>query len=434
MKNDFRQPPQAIEAEESILSSCLLGFARDACELLSHHDFYLEKHRLIFSSIEELTCAGDPADLTSVVEHLRTAGVLDRVGGATYVARLTDIIPMAPNLSHHCNIVKQAAIRRQVIARAQGLVGRAYDEPDFQTLLDAAQLAFRDIDSNHGGNCFTSYRDLADEMPDKWESLGREMGLTGVPSGFTAIDRVTGGLQNSDLIVIAARPGMGKTALALNVAEGAASGGFPVAIFSMEMSAAQLYARQTAKTAKIDSQKLRLGGIQPHEWKNIFDAQSRLYGLEIRIDDTPRQHFMEICRRSRRVAMDNGAKLIIVDYLQLIRGDGSQRKDLEVADITGSLKALAKELNLPVVLLSQLNRGVEARDNKRPKLSDLRESGAIEQDADQVVFIYRDEYYNKRTVEPGIAEIDFAKNRNGPTGVVKLSWTGWRCAFEDIKR
>ncbi len=432
MKNDFRQFPAAIEAEASILSSCLLGFAREACELLSHQDFYPEKHQLIFRCVETLTHAGEPVELVAVVEHLRTAGVLDRAGGATYIARLTDSIPVAPSIEHYCSLIKRAAIRRQIIVTAQEVVTKGYDEADFQTLLDATERAFADIGSTTSGSCFTSYRDLSETMPEKWEALGQSMGVTGVPSGFSAIDRMTGGFQNSDLIVVAGRPGMGKTALSLGLAEGAAAAGAPVAIFSLEMSAAQLYSRQTAKTARIDSQKLRLGGIQPHEWQNIIDAQSRLYGLDIHIDDTPRQHFAEICRRSRRAVRDHGVKLIIIDYLQLIRGDGNQRKDLEIGDITGALKALAKELDLPVVLLSQLNRGVEARDNKRPRLSDLRESGSIEQDSDIVAFIYRDEYYRPHTDEPGVAEIDFAKHRNGPTGVVKLRWVGWRCAFENL--
>ncbi len=432
IKTDFRVPPQAPDAEESILSSCLLGFAGEACEMLSSADFYRGVHQIIFSAIETLTRAGDPVDLPSIVEHLRTAGTLERAGGAAYIARMTDSIPQAPNLEHYCNLVKRAHTRRQVIARAQEIITMGFDEPDFDTLINAAEKAFVDIDPGQDGDNLTSYRQLAETMPERWEALGQSMGVTGVPSGFASIDQVTGGCQPSDLIVIAARPGMGKTVLGLNIAEGAAVAGVPVLFFSLEMSAEQLYSRQTSKTAWIDGQKLRLGGIQPQEWERIVDAQGRLYGLPIYIDDSPRLHFMEICRRSRKAARDHGIKLVVIDYLQLIRGDNSQRKDLEIGDITGAMKGLAKELNIPVILLSQLNRGVESRDNKRPRLSDLRESGAIEQDADIVMFIYRDEYYHPEiTDQPGIAEIDFAKHRNGPTGVVKLHWIGWRSTFED---
>ncbi|WP_419656288.1 DnaC: replicative DNA helicase [Desulfosarcina variabilis str. Montpellier] len=430
MKN--RQFPQAIEAEESILSSCLLGSEDECCECLKPEDFYKKAHQVIFQAVSELQAKGQPVESNSVVQKLREAGNLETAGGASYIAMLTDVIPIATSISHYANLIKQASTRRQVIAKGQEIVTKAYDNPDFESLINEVQRAFSNVDIISGGECFTSYRDLAESMPDKWEALGDNTGLTGIPSGLSPIDRITGGFQHPDLIIIAARPGMGKTALCSNIAEGAARNGHPVFILSLEMSCEQLYSRQTAKTAKIDSQKFRLGGIQTAEWQRILDAQNELQRLPIYIDDTPRQHYMEIIRRSRRAAREHGIELIIIDYLQLIRGDGNQRKDLEVGDITGALKGLAKELNVPVVLLSQLNRGAEGRDDKRPRLSDLRESGAIEQDADIVIFIYRDEYYNKETMEQGIAEINFAKHRNGRTGPVKLRWLGWRSSFENL--
>jgi replicative DNA helicase len=435
MKNnttECRVPPQALEAEESILSSCLLGYAAIACELLRPADFYRTAHGVIFSAITELHAQGQSVDSITAAEHLRAGGSLERVGGKTYLAKLINCIPVASSLPHYCGTVKQAAIRREVARRAQEVLAAVYDEPNFQTCIDRAQRAFTDLEANPGGECSTSYRELAESMPTVWEGLGKTTGITGVPSGLAAIDRLTGGFQNSDLIVIAARPGMGKSAFALNIAEGAAMAGFPVQVFSLEMSKEQLFSRQTAKTARIDSQKFRVGGIQPNEWNAIMEAQSRLCQLPVHIDDTARIHYLELMRRTRQTVREHGVKLVVIDYLQLIRGDEKhQRKDLEVGDVTGALKGLAKQLNLPVILLSQLNRNVENRDNKRPILSDLRESGSIEQDADIVLFLYRDEKYHPKTAEPGVAEINFAKHRNGPTGVVDLLWTGAFSSFED---
>ncbi|MBC2709534.1 MAG: replicative DNA helicase [Desulfosarcina sp.] len=428
----FRVMPQTVEAEESILSACLLGFETEACELLEETDFYREAHRLTFMAIAELHSKRQPVALLSVAEHLRGNGNLKRVGGAVFLATLTETIPVAVNIPHYCGLIRQAATRRRMIIKCNELAALAYDEPDFETLLTNAQRAFSDVDSDHGRNVFTSYGELAEIMPEKWELLGQDTGITGVPSGLADVDKLTGGFQPSDLIILAARPGMGKSALALNIAEAAASHGFQVAIFSLEMSKSQLYCRQTAKTARIDGQKFRLGGIKPHEWQKILDSQSRLHGLPVHIDDTPRLHYMEIVRRSGQAIREYGVKLVVIDYLQLIRGDGGQRKDLEIADITGALKGLAKDLNVPVVLLSQLNRAVEGRDNKRPGLSDLRESGAIEQDSDIVSFLYRDQYYYPNTEEPGIAELSISKHRNGPTGIVKLRWIDWRSCFEDL--
>jgi replicative DNA helicase len=426
-------PPQAIETEERLLASILSGIGEDAFELISETDFYSTPNRLRFEACQALHEKGEPVELVTVVEYLRSHGQLEQAGGAAAIASLVDTAPvMTGGSEYYCDIIREKAMRRQIIEKCNRLAQAAFRDQDIDIVLDTCQRQFLTIGLTRGADKLISYRELADRMPERWEELNGRKGVTGVPTGLDKVDRMTGGLQAGDLIVPAARPGMGKTALALAVAEGAASSGFPVIIFSLEMPAEQLYSRHTAKAAGVDSQKFRVGGILNHEWGSIIDAQDRLYELPINIDETPRQHYMEIVRRSRRAVRELGVRLIIIDYLQLIQGGNQQRKDLEVAEITGTLKALAKELRLPVVLLSQLNRAVEARDNKRPRLSDLRESGAIEQDADIVCFIYRDEYYNPNTQEPGVAELSFGKNRNGRTGIVKLRWIGWRCCFENL--
>lgn len=431
--HELNQPPQAIEIEESLLASILLGTGEEAFDFLAGEDFYATRNKLIFEAARSLHENGDPVELTTVVEYLRAHDQLEKVGGAAAVARLVDYVPvMTDHPAHYCEVILEKRLRRQIIETCNNLARDAFREPEINSVLDYCQREFLKLGSSGDGKSLTSYRELAERMPEKWEELNGSTGITGVPSGLTKVDRITGGFQDGDLIVPAGRPGMGKTALALAIAEGAAVAGFPVLVFSLEMPAEQLYNRHTSKLARLDSQKFRVGGIQRHEWSAIIDAQSRLHKLPITIDDTPRQHYMEIMRRSRRAVRELGVRIIIIDYLQLIQGGDQRRKDLEIADITGAFKALAKELSLPVVLLSQLNRAVEGRDNKRPKLSDLRESGAIEQDADIVCFLYRDEYYDPETATPGIAELNFAKHRNGLTGPVKLRWIGWRCCFENL--
>lgn len=430
-KNDIRQFPQCIDIEESILSACMLGAAKEVTDHLKPENFYLKKHQIIMEVISDLVADNVLVNLLTVTERLRTTGKLEEVGGAVGVSRFVDSIPVAGCIDWAVERILEADIRRHIIIEANNISKSAYDEPDFQTLMDLTGRTFQGLDSPTGnGKIFTPYSDLADSEYERWETIGN--GGTGIPSGFSKIDYMTGGFHKSDLIVNAARPAMGKTAFGICCVENSARVGCPVAVFSLEMSKSQLWDRQTAKTAKVDSQKFRLGGLEPDDWKKIMEAQGDLCNLKVFIDDTPRQHYREIMRRARWAYDKLGIRMIVIDHLQLIRGDSRERKDLEIGDITASLKGLAKELDIPVILLSQLNRKLEQRDNKRPKLSDLRESGAIEQDSDVVAFIYRDEYYNKATNEPGIAEIYFAKNRHGQTGMIKLKWVDWIASFEDI--
>ena len=430
---NFRQFPQAIEAEQSILSASMLGAAGEVLSMLKPDDFYRTSHQQIMQAVVDLHNGVFEVNLVTVTDHLRTTGNLEKAGGASYVSALVDNVPAAGSVEWAAGRIREAAARRRMIQAANDLARAAYDEPDLESLSQQFSSISKNLDrSTVAGSTFTSYRDLAESEPEKWEKIGQ--GITGIPTGFSKIDGITGGFQPSDLIVLAARPGMGKTAIIVCMAENIARQGFPVAIFSLEMNKSQLYARQTARVARIDSQRFRVGGIQPDEWKRVAEAQAELHGLQIYIDDTPRLHIQEIVRRARYAVDKLEVKLIAIDYLQLIRGDNRQaRKDLEIGDITGQLKGLAKEFNVPVILLSQLNRGVENRDNKRPRLSDLRESGAIEQDADIVAFLYRDEYYNSNTKRPGIAELNFAKHRNGPTGNVFLTWIDWRQSFENLQ-
>jgi replicative DNA helicase len=430
---NLRQPPQAIEAEEALLSSSMLGAASEVLGFLKPEDLYDSRHQAILTAIAEVYAQGRQVDLLTVTEQLRSKSKIEQAGGVSFVARLVDSVPAMGSVEWLAGEVLEKKTRRRMIAAANRMAQAAYDNPDFETVQEQARKDLRDLDAPTAkGAIFSSYNDLAESEIERWEQAGKK--ATGVPTGLTKVDRLTGGFQPSDLVTLAARPGMGKTALMICMAENAARHGNPVAIFSLEMSKSQLYARQTAKTSQVDGQKFRLGSIAPYEWERIVEAQESLYKLPVFIDDTPRQHIVEIQRRARWAVDRLDIKLIVIDYLQLLRGDRQQRRrDLEIADITGTLKALAKELNLPVILLSQLNRQVENRDDKRPRLSDLRESGAIEQDSDIVAFIYRDEYYTQQDCKaPGVAELNIAKHRNGPTAMVRVAWIGWRCSFEDL--
>lgn len=429
--HNIRQLPQCINIEEGILSAAMLGAAKEVTDHLKPKNFYSKKNQIIMQAISDLVADKVLVNLLTVTERLRSTGRLEEAGGAISLARLIDSIPASGCIEWAAGRIRETDIRRNIIVEANNIAKSAYDEPDFQTLIDLAERTFQKMDSPTGnGIFFTSYSELADSEYERWETIGNEG--TGVPSGFGKIDYMTGGFHNSDLIVLAARPAMGKTAFGICCVENSARVECPVAVFSLEMSKSQLWDRQTAKTALVDSQKFRLGGLEPDDWAKIMNAQGDLCNLKVFIDDTPRQHYREIMRRARWAYDKLGIRMIIIDHLQLIRGDSRERKDLEIGDITASLKGLAKELDIPILLLSQLNRKLEQRENKRPILSDLRESGAIEQDADIVAFIYRDEYYNKNTDQAGIAEIYFAKNRHGQSGMVKLKWTDWISSFENI--
>ena len=432
-------PPQNIEVEQSILSAILIenNTLPEVLEVVSEKDFYRESHRKIFAAMVDLFERNEPADLITITNILKEQGRLESVGGASYLAELVDTVPMATNAAHYAKIVREKATLRQLIERAASITTRCFeDRGDVEEVLDFAERSIFDISENKVRPAFHSLADILNDTYKAVEdAVGNKILVTGVPTGYHMLDEKTSGLQPSDLIVIAGRPSMGKTALALNIAQNACTQtGIPVGIFSLEMSKEQLSLRMLSSEARIDSSRMRGGFLSESDLARINRAAGTLYDLPIYIDDSPAISALEIRAKARRMKMEKGLGLVIVDYLQLMRGRASaERRDLEISEISRSLKALAKEINIPVVALSQLNRKVEERSNKRPVLSDLRESGAIEQDADVIIFIYRDEVYNKKEGEADrTSEIDVAKQRNGPTGTVKLTFLDYCTRFEDM--
>jgi replicative DNA helicase len=432
-------PPQSIEAEESILSTILLdnGTLLDILEILTSEDFYRTAHQKIFAAVAELFSKAEPVDLVTLTNLLRDKNQLEDIGGAAYLARLVDTIPSAINVQHYAYIVRDKASLRRLIAKSNEIVHRCFSETgDLDRVLDFAEAAVFEISENKHKAAFHPISNIIDHNIDVLEKRqGNKALVTGVPTGFTELDYKTAGLQNSDLIILAARPSMGKTALALNIARNASiNGGTPVAIFSLEMSKEQLSMRMLCAEARVDSSRVRSGFLNPDDWTRITDAAGVLSEAPLYIDDSPDISATSIRTKSRRLKLDKDLGLIIIDYLQLMRSSVSnERRDLEISEISRSLKLLAKELNVPVLALSQLNRKLEERSDKRPQLSDLRESGALEQDADVVAFIYRDEVYNKEETNPkrGTAEVIIAKQRNGPTGFVPLTFLNAYTRFEN---
>lgn len=433
-------PPNNIEAEESILSAILIN--NDALtlvlEILKDEDFYREAHRKIFRAMVALFDQSEPADLVTLTNYLREKGELESVGGASRLAEMIDTVPMAANVAHYAKIVQEKAVLRRLIERSAEITVRCFDDKgDVEDVLDFAQSAIFDISEN---KIKSSFDPLAHILTDAYKAVeyayeNRAM-VTGTPSGFTDLDKMTSGFQPGDLIILAARPSMGKTALALNMCRHACqSAKRGTAFFSLEMSKQQLGMRMLSTEAKVDSSRIRGGFLSENDLSSINQACGVLYDIPMYIDDTPAISSLELRARARRLAMEKGIGLIAVDYLQLMRGPSTvERRDLEISEISRSLKALAKELSLPVIALSQLNRKVEERADKRPMLSDLRESGAIEQDADLILFIYRDEVYNKEDLSNrGVAELIISKQRNGPTGTVRLTYRAECTRFEDYQ-
>jgi len=436
----YKIPPQSLEAEDAILSAILINnnALLDVIEILSPEDFYRSAHQKIFAAIIDLYSKNEPVDLVTLTTFLRDHNRLEEVGGAAYLVRLFDSVPLAVNPQHYAKIVHDKACLRKLIEKANDIVTRCFDrQEDAGALIDYAESAIFEISGEKIKPTFYSISELIERNIDTLEEReGNKALVTGVPTGFTDLDYLTSGLQNSDLIILAARPSMGKTAFALNIARNAAiDGGTPVAIFSLEMSKEQLSMRFLCAEARVDSFKLRSGFLSGDDWKKLTDAAGVIAEAPIYIDDSPNITTMSIRAKARRLRKEKGLGLIIIDYLQLMRGHVSaERRDLEISDISRSLKALAKELDLPVLALSQLNRKLEERSDKRPQLSDLRESGALEQDADVVAFIYRDEVYNKDEMNPqkNKAEILLKKQRNGPTGEIVLSYLNAYTRFENF--
>ncbi|MEE8430473.1 MAG: replicative DNA helicase [Candidatus Desulfatibia sp.] len=433
-------PPQNLEAEESILSAVLIDndTLLELLDILAPEDFYRSAHQKIFAAIAELFSRNEPVDLVTLSNILRAQNRLEEIGGATYLARLVDTAPLAVNAQHYAKIIHDKACLRRLIEKSNAIARRCFeDSDDVDNIIDFAESSIFEISEN---KIKPSFHHIGKIIEDNIDALEERQGskalVTGVATGFTKIDELTAGFQQSDLIILAGRPGMGKTAFALNIAKHAAvDANIPVALFSLEMSKEQLSMRMLSSEAQIDSSKMRRGFISQNDWMKITDAAGVLSEAPIFIDDSPSITALEIRTKSRRLKMDQNIGLIIVDYIQLMRGPASaERRDLEISEISRSLKALAKELALPVVALSQLNRELEKRSDKRPQLSDLRESGALEQDADVVAFIYRDELYNKDENNPkkGTAEIIIAKQRNGPTGTAPLKFWDAYTRFGDL--
>jgi replicative DNA helicase len=433
-------PPQNIEAEESIISAILIdnNTLLDVIETLAPEDFYRSAHQKIYAAITDLFDKAEPIDLVTLANRLKEKGHLEMIGGASYLAKLVDTVPMAVNALHYAKIVHDKATLRRLIEKANAIVKRCFEERgNADEVIDFAESAVFEISEKKARQAFSPLsKIILSNIETLEEKQGNRSLVTGVPTGFSQLDNMTSGLQNSDLIILAARPSMGKTALALNIARNAAvDGNIPVAIFSLEMSKEQLSLRMLCSEARIDSSRLRGGFFSMEDWHRLTDAAGVLSDAPIYIDDSASLSAMEIRAKARRLKMDKNIGLIIIDYLQLMQGRASaERRDLEISEISRGLKALAKELSLPVMALSQLNRMLEQRTDKRPRLSDLRESGALEQDADVVAFIYRDEVYNKDEDNPnkGVAEILLSKQRNGPTGDVFLSFLNSFTRFENL--
>ncbi len=433
-----RLPPQNIEAEQSVLGAMFLDkeAIAQAGECLTADDFYREAHKLIFAAMMELYDKNKAVDLITVTDALRENGRLEDIGGIAYLTGLANSVPTAANVRFHADIVQKKSVLRQLIRTATAIAAKGYDEnDDVEELLDQAEANILEIAGRKRRNDFTLVGDLVRNIPaqinDLLEAGG---GLTGLPSGYQDLDRLTSGLHPSDFIILAARPSMGKTALALNIAENVAlrahksTKGQPrtVAFFSLEMSKEQLVHRMLCSEANVDSQRLRTGELRDEDWDSLWDACEALNSARIYIDDTPAITALEMRSKARRLKAEHGLDLIVVDYLQLMQGSGrrtgpsADNRQQEVSDISRSLKALARELDVPVLALSQLSRSVESRQVKRPLLSDLRESGSLEQDADIVAFLYREDYYNPDTENKNVTELIIAKHRNGPVDTIHL--------------
>ena len=433
-------PPQNLEAEESVLSAILLdnNTLLDVLETLEPDDFYRSAHAKMFAAITELFTRNEPVDLVTLANILKEKGQLEEIGGATYLAKLVDTAPLAVNAQHYAKIIRDKSALRGLIERANEISSRCFeDSGDVDDVIDFAERSVFEIAGNKNKKAIHPLSEVIEQSIIALEERqGNKTLVTGVSTGFSRLDNLTSGFQGSDLIILAARPSMGKTALALNIARNAAiEADTPVAIFSIEMSKEQLSMRLLCAEARVDSSRLRSGFFSREDWVSLTNAAEALTDAEIYIDDSPDLSAMSIRAKARRLKKDKNIGLIIIDYLQLMKGRASaERRDLEISEISRGLKALAKELNVPVLALSQLNRKLEERHDKRPQLSDLRESGALEQDADVVAFIYRDEVYNKDENNPnkGIAELLLKKQRNGPTGDIKLAFISTYTRFEDL--
>jgi len=439
---DMRKlPPQSIEAEMSILGGILVDneAINRVLEVLSPEDLYRESHRKIMRAMIELNERGEPCDLITMTTILRKKGELEEVGGGAYLATLVDFVPMAANISYYCKIVKEKYITRKLISAATDIVSNGFeDKVEVEELLDNAQKVIFEISENKLRPSYYKVSDILKDTIKNIELLYEKKELvTGVPTGYTDLDKLTAGFHAGDLVIIAGRPAMGKTTFALNVAQYAAVDSdkkFPAAIFSLEMPKEQLVERLLCSASRVDLTRLRSGHLQENDWPKLIKGAGLLHNSKIFIDDTPSITVMELRSKARRLKAEHDIGIIVIDYLQLMRGGAnSESRQQEISEISRSLKALAKELSIPVVALSQLNRSLEQRTDKRPMMSDLRESGAIEQDADIIMFVYRGEVYDKENEDlKGKAEVIIGKHRSGPIGTVDLAFRGEFTRFENL--
>jgi replicative DNA helicase len=437
----LKVPPHSIEAEQSVLGGILLaerGF-EEVADRLSEEDFYREDHRLLYRAICELNDLGSPLDAVTVTEWFENNGHIDRVDGGAYIVQLTNTTPSAANITAYADIVREKSILRSLIDVGTLITSNAFGSEgrNSKELLEEAEKAIFAIADRgqRAGQGFVSVQDTLDEAFKRIQELVEQDGdITGIPTGFLDFDKKTAGLQDSDLVIVAGRPAMGKTTLAMNIAENAAiKSKVPVAVFSMEMSSIQLVMRLFSSLGQIEQGRLRTGNLDDLDWPKLTSAMNLLRKSKIFIDETPALSPSELRARARRLKREHDIGMIVIDYLQLMQVPGNtENRANEIAEISRSLKALAKELHLPVIALSQLNRSLEQRPNKRPIMADLRESGSIEQDADLIIFIYRDEVYNEDSPHKGKAEIIIGKHRHGSTGTVELNFQGPWLRFANL--
>ncbi|MFT3806433.1 replicative DNA helicase [Arenimonas sp.] len=441
--DSLRIPPQSVEAEQAVLGGLML--APDSLDrvgdLLVEGDFYRRDHRLIYRAIRELSEKNRPFDAVTLGEWFEANSLSEQIGGTGYLIELASTTPSAANIRAYAEIVREKAVLRQLIDAGTEIVNDGFQPEgrEVQEVLSAAEMKVFKI-AEQGRRGRADFVPLREAMKDAFQLLQERYenqgAVTGLPTGFHDFDEMTAGLQNSDLIILAARPAMGKTTLALNIAEyGAIKTKKAVAVYSMEMSASQLAFRLISSIGRVNATRLRTGQLEDEDWSRVNMAIRMLSDVKIFIDDTPALSPDVLRSKARRIKREHDLGLIVIDYLQLMQVPGTgENRATEISEISRSLKALAKELNVPVIALSQLNRGLESRTDKRPVMADLRESGAIEQDADIIVFIYRDEYYNKESPDKGLAEVIIGKQRNGPTGMVKLKFFGEYTRFDNLAR
>lgn len=434
-----RKPPQNIEAEQAVLGAMMIKkeAITEVQEILHPDDFYREAHSVIYQTMLDLFNNEEAVDIVTMTEALRKSGKLEKVGGLSFITTLANLVPTAANVIHHAKIVREKSELRHLIDAATQIAGAAYEDNDtVENIMDSAEKQILAVANRQGGSTFEPLKDILirtfEHINVLYESQG---GITGLSTGFKDLDALTTGLQPSDLILVAARPSMGKTAFTLNIAAHVGLSGHSVAFFSLEMSKEQLMQRMLCSEGGLDSQRLRTGQLDDEEWSRLVETADRLNKAPIYIDDTAGITVMELRSKARRLKAEHGLDLVVIDYLQLMQGRSSRNSDnrqQEISEISRSLKALARELGVPVIALSQLSRSVESRQVKRPMLSDLRESGSLEQDADIVMFLYREDYYDKDTENKNITEVIIAKHRNGPIDTIKLFFQKECTKFRDL--